>query len=343
MGPDDGGAAGEPGSTTAGATSTSPNRRAPAASVASSRCTAAASGPTASNAAIAASGRVARSAGGTVPPRTAAMPTQSTRIAHAPVRTEAVTVAPARIVVSRAVTPSIAMDACRNEARCAPSRSSAARSATPRTPSSARAVASDRYAIRSPAGPRDTRRMTVGTTMPPARAKTSSSTPAVGSIAPRRTAAKASAAAAATGGTATPANASSSVPMSAVIRASRSPDRTARSRAGASGSIEAKNHERRSASTRNVPAWTTIRSRYRATERPIASTRTAVMASARSATLEVVWARLIRKADTATSPTLATTATAATPPPKRSHHGRLAASPSTRRSVIGRPARVRAR
>ena len=93
---------------------------------------------------------------------------------------------------------------------------------------------------------------------------------------------------------ATPANASSSVPMSAVTRARRSPLRHARRPAGASGSIDRKNHERRSARTRNVPAWMTIRSMYRATERPMASTRTAVIASARSATLVAVWARLMR-------------------------------------------------
>ena len=155
--------------------------------------------------------------------------------------------------------------------------------------------------------------------------------------------ANASEAAAATGGTATPANASSSVPTSAVIRASRSPERTARSRAGASGSIEPKNQARRSASTRKVPAWTTIRSTYRATARPIASTRTAVIASARSATFDAVCARLMRYADIATRPTLATTAAAATEAPSRSHHGRLAARARTRRSVIGRPARGRAR
>ena len=47
----------------------------------------------------------------------------------------------------------------------------------------------------------------------------------------------------------------------------------------------AKNDARRSARTRKVPAWMTIRSRYREPERTMASTRTAVIASASSATL----------------------------------------------------------
>ena len=49
--------------------------------------------------------------------------------------------------------------------------------------------------------------------------------------------------------------------MSATIRASRSPLRRVASRAGASGSIEAKNQTRSSARIANVARWVTYRSR----------------------------------------------------------------------------------
>ena len=256
-----GGDEGAGGSTTSGLASMTSNSRAPAASVASSRWTAAASGPIASKVAIAASGSVASSTSGTDPRRTASIPTHSTTTAHSPVNSDDAPAATARTDVSRAVAPSIAPAASSSRDRCAWSRSSAARSPTPRTASSARAVVSARAAIRSRAGSREATLTSPGRTRPAATANASRIQPAIGSIQPSSTQPKATAPAAAIGGTATPANASSRVPTSAVMRASRSPPRADRSPAGASGSIEAKNDARRSARTRKVPAWITIRSR----------------------------------------------------------------------------------
>ncbi len=243
---------------------------------------------------MAASGSTASRTGSIVPPRTQPIPSPSSAAAHSPVSNEAPPDAAARIVESAAVAPSSSSAVRSSRRRWASSWSNAARSATPRTASSAYAVASERVAIRSRARERDPSRTADGRSSPAAPAKASSTQPASGWIQPSSTHPNATAAAAAIGGIATPANASSSVPMSAVTRASRSPLRHARRPAGARGSIDRKNHARRSASTRNVPVWMTIRSRYRATERPMASTRTAVIASASSATLVAVWARLMR-------------------------------------------------
>ena len=70
--------------------------------------------------------------------------------------------------MSRPVAPSIAPAASSSRDRCDWSRSSAARSPTPRTASSARAVVSARAAIRSRAGSREATRTSPGTTRPAA-------------------------------------------------------------------------------------------------------------------------------------------------------------------------------
>ena len=86
-------------------------------------------------------------------------------------------------------------------------------------------MVSARAAIRSRAGSREATLTSPGTTRPAATANASRIQPAIGSIQPSSTQPKATAPAAAIGGTATPANASSRVPTSAVMRASRSPPR----------------------------------------------------------------------------------------------------------------------
>ena len=244
--------------------SMSSNRRAPAASVASRRWTAAASGPTASNVAIAASGSAASSTARPSRRGRARSRARARRPRTGPVSSDDAPAATARIVVSRAVAPSIA--AAAPSSRAVRSRRDPAPRGRrrPGRRRARRAVASARAAIRSRAGSRDADPDDRRAGQPrgdrereqdPARERTS--------IQPSSTHPNATAAAAAIGGTR---DAGERLLQRRDVGRDPGQQVAARARtaaaAGASGSIEAKNHDRRSARTRNVPAWITIRSRY---------------------------------------------------------------------------------